>query len=117
MMLLHSSRRQESTCKVHGLQEHTCLVCEYKEETAAPLAEHSFGDWSIYKEPTLEEEGIERNYCTVCGAYEDLQPEANFYYAINMLTLFMKMIKYILMTVTPLPSLLTKSLVIKKELL
>ena len=48
-----------------------CSGCSGTDQREIPiLDEHTFGDWNIFKEPTVESEGEEKRVCGVCGKDE-----------------------------------------------
>ena len=72
------------TCTEAGNSEYwTCSVCGkyFSDENGTTEIEkdsciisatgHSFGDWTVTKEPTCTEEGEQMRVCTVCGAVEE----------------------------------------------
>ena len=60
-----------STCKVAGMEYDICTECgETLNEKTLPLAAHKWSDWTVVKEPTATEEGVEKRTCSVCGDSE-----------------------------------------------
>ena len=60
-----------STCKVAGMEYDICTECgETLNEKTLPLAAHKWNDWTVEKEPTATEEGIEKRTCSACGDSE-----------------------------------------------
>lgn len=60
-----------STCKVAGMEYDICTECgETLNEKTLPLAAHKWSDWTVVKQPTATEEGIEKRTCSVCGDSE-----------------------------------------------
>ena len=60
-----------STCKVAGMEYDICTECgETLNEKTLPLAAHKWSDWTVVKEPTATDEGIEKRTCSVCGKDE-----------------------------------------------
>ena len=71
------------TCTEAGHSAYyTCESCgrQFADEAGAleitmipslPAKGHSFGDWTVTKPATAEEEGVETRVCAVCGAAED----------------------------------------------
>lgn len=57
-----------STCTVCGVSYDVCTKCsETFNYTVLPLAEHTFGEYKITKQPTYTQEGEREAICTVCG--------------------------------------------------
>lgn len=57
-----------STCTVCGVSYDVCTKCsETFNYTVLPLAEHTFGEYTITKQPTYTQEGEREAICTVCG--------------------------------------------------
>ncbi len=83
----HSLTKTEAkapTCTEDGNSEYwTCSVCGkfFSDEDGTTEIEkdswiieakgHSFGDWTVTKEPTCTEAGKQMRVCTVCGAVEE----------------------------------------------
>lgn len=60
-----------STCKVAGMEYDICTECgETLNEKTLPLAAHKWSNWTVVKEPTATEEGVEKRTCSVCGDSE-----------------------------------------------
>ena len=60
------------TCGEQGMELDTCSVCgESKVGQAIPATgEHTFGEWNVTTEPTVEAEGEKTRTCSVCGQEE-----------------------------------------------
>jgi hypothetical protein len=60
------------TCGEQGMELDTCSVCgESKVGQAIPATgEHTFGEWNVTTEPTVEAEGEKTRICSVCGQEE-----------------------------------------------
>lgn len=57
-----------STCTVCGVSYDVCTKCsETFNYTVLPLAEHTFGEFTVTKQPTYTQEGEREAICTVCG--------------------------------------------------
>lgn len=59
---------KEATCTVNGEELYVCEFCGY-EEIKITTKDHVFGEWTIIKQPTISEEGVETRSCT-CGKVE-----------------------------------------------
>ena len=58
----------ESTCKVAGMEYDLCTVCgETANTTNLPLADHSWNEGDITKQPDCGNTGIKTYTCSVCG--------------------------------------------------
>ena len=81
---LTKTEAKEPTCTEDGNSEYwTCSVCGkfFSDEDGTTEIEkdswiieakgHSFGDWTVTKEPTCTEAGKQMRVCTVCGAVEE----------------------------------------------
>lgn len=58
-----------ATCSSDGYTIYACSMCgdfEYRDHT--DKLSHTPGTWTVTKDPTREEEGERRTYCTTCGA-------------------------------------------------
>lgn len=61
---------QNPTCEEEGWKEYvSCSRCDYTTYESVPATGHTFGDWTISKAPTCEEEGSEERICH-CGEKE-----------------------------------------------
>ena len=63
----------DATCTEPGLSKGAkCSICERAmiKQTELPANGHSFGDWTVSKEATVEEEGEEKRVCSDCGEEE-----------------------------------------------
>ena len=81
---LTKTEAKDPTCTEDGNSEYwTCSVCGkfFSDEDGTTEIEkdswiieakgHSFGDWTVTKEPTCTEAGKQMRVCTVCGAVEE----------------------------------------------
>ena len=77
---LKDVKESASSCKEQGLKAHkVCERCSAlftsdaeptpcaREDLLLPLAEHSYGDWTVSKQPTCTEGGEKQKVCAVCG--------------------------------------------------
>lgn len=56
------------TCIATGLENVVCVDCEnILEVRGIPSLGHSFGEYSVAREPILGDSGVEIRYCTRCG--------------------------------------------------
>lgn len=72
--------REEPTCQKNGMEGHyfcdVCdkyfdINCEEIEDIVIPATgEHSFGTWTVTREPTCKEEGVRERRCTGCDTPE-----------------------------------------------
>ena len=61
----------EPSCSAGGYTEYTCECGDkYQAEKTSALA-HAWNPWTIEKEPTVKEEGIQKRICTNCHATEE----------------------------------------------
>ena len=63
----------EPTCTETGLSEGAkCSICERAmiKQTELPATGHSYGEWTVTKEATVEAEGEEKRVCSGCGDEE-----------------------------------------------
>lgn len=59
-----------ATCTQKGCDEYeTCSRCNYSTYTEIPPLGHDYGEWTVTKQPTLEECGEERRVCSRNGAH------------------------------------------------
>ena len=67
----------EATCVEPGFTTYTCNLCgdTYVDDYTA-LTDHSYGQWSVEKEPTCTAEGREICACTYCGEKQSRTVEA-----------------------------------------
>jgi hypothetical protein len=59
-----------ATCAQEGLTEgKKCSVCDeiLTAQSAVPMVEHQYGEWSTVKEATYTEAGAQEKVCSVCG--------------------------------------------------
>ncbi len=81
---LTKTEAKEPTCTEDGNSAYwTCSVCGKffsdengeneiaKDSWVIEAKGHSFGDWTVTKEPTCTEDGTQERVCTVCGAVEE----------------------------------------------
>jgi len=83
---------KEPTCHTLGTKQHVCSVCGYTQSDSVPKLDehvytdtcdpscnvcgeprdvnHSYGEWTITKEPTCAQNGIKQHVCSVCGTTE-----------------------------------------------
>lgn len=65
------SRTISPSCTESGYTEHTCTLCgAVFRDTEVPAAGHSFGAWTVSREPTPQEPGERTRSCQVCGHTE-----------------------------------------------
>ena len=62
-------KEKEPTCESEGNKTLRCSCGETKTEYKPQLG-HSFTEWEIAKDPTIENEGIQKRTCTRCGKEE-----------------------------------------------
>ena len=63
----------DSDCAKTGLTDGTkCSICNavIKSQDEIPVKEHTFGNWTLVKNPTITEEGMEERKCSVCDETE-----------------------------------------------
>ena len=64
---LVETERVEATCTKAGKITYVCECgATYTEEI--PVIDHSWGEWTMVKEPTCKDEGSKAQVCDVCGA-------------------------------------------------
>ena len=59
-----------STCTEYGQMIYRCEDCGDSYAQILPLAQHSFGAWTVIVEPTEKESGLQEHTCSVCGYTE-----------------------------------------------
>ena len=60
-----------STCNSIGYDTKMCSRCDATETFySSTLAEHSFGEWSVVKEPDENESGLKMRTCSICNLSE-----------------------------------------------
>lgn len=64
----YSSETVAPTCSEGGYTIHTCDICgdEYKDGQVSASG-HGWGEWSVYRAPTVSAEGERRRVCSRCG--------------------------------------------------
>ncbi len=64
---------EEATCDKKGMIQLDCTVenCDAHKIIGIPMESHNYGEWSITKEPTEEQEGIKTRTCTECKNVEE----------------------------------------------
>ena len=63
----------DATCTEPGLSKGAkCSICERTmiKQTELPANGHSYGEWTVTKEATVEAEGEEKRVCSACGEEE-----------------------------------------------
>lgn len=64
------------TCLEPGFELHICSRCPLEERHNEVAAlNHSFGEWEMVKEPTVEEKGLQVRKCQACEATEERELE------------------------------------------
>ncbi len=58
----------EPGCDTLGYTTVQCGQCGYTYTDHYTLYRHAFADWTVIKEPTVEETGLREGTCTLCGA-------------------------------------------------
>ncbi len=68
---------EKATCEKKGIMHMACTVedCDAYKVIEIPIESHSFGQWSVTKEPTEEEEGIKARTCAECHSVEEISIE------------------------------------------
>ncbi len=56
------------TCTEAGYTRHDCPCGDSYTDTAVPAVGHTLGEWSTVREPSVAEEGLREQVCSVCGA-------------------------------------------------
>ena len=64
------------TCNNPGLENASCVRCEYCEVREIEATGHVVGEWTIYIEAKCEENGILRRFCLNCDYFEDMSVNA-----------------------------------------
>lgn len=59
-----------ASCTEAGKDVYVCSKCNAFEERPVQATGHSFGEWTITKQATAQEEGEEERVCSACGAKE-----------------------------------------------
>ena len=63
----------KATCAAEGCESIHCSVCDAIKSgsiRAIPRTDHTYGEWTVAKEPTETERGIKERECSYCGAKE-----------------------------------------------
>jgi len=60
----------DPTCEEQGYTTHTCICGDYYVDTYVTHLGHDWGGWFVSKEPTVDEEGEEKNVCKRCTKVE-----------------------------------------------
>lgn len=63
----------EPSCSSQGYTKYTCECGHTYEDNYTDRLEHQYGDWTVSKESTDTEYGIEERICSVCGYKEEQQ--------------------------------------------
>lgn len=63
----------EPSCSSQGYTEYTCECGHTYEDNYMDWLEHKYGEWTVSKESTDTEYGIEERTCSVCGYKEEQQ--------------------------------------------
>jgi len=59
------------TCKAQGYEYDYCSSCKGSfNKVYLPTVEHSWGEWKVIVEPTMEDEGVKTRECSVCHDIE-----------------------------------------------
>lgn len=61
------SEYRKATCTVDGENRKNCQNCDYYEYETVTAIGHRWGEWTLAREPSLLETGIETSVCAVCG--------------------------------------------------
>ncbi len=61
----------EVSCTKDGITVYTCSDCGKVKTVVTPATGHAMGDWQVHREPTPENEGVERSSCANCSYYND----------------------------------------------
>lgn len=62
----------EPTCAKGGYTTHTCALCgdSYVDSETEPTGVHTYGQWQIITQPTVDASGEEKRVCSVCDNAE-----------------------------------------------
>ena len=67
----------EATCISEGYTTSTCPICgKVKTTNTVPAIAHSFGEWSVVKEPTCTESGSKSRRCSLCNQPDEVITQA-----------------------------------------
>ena len=64
----------DATCTETGLTEGSrCLICGewFVEQEETPALGHNYGDWTVVKEATEQEDGLQQRTCSACGHVDE----------------------------------------------
>lgn len=61
---------KEATCTEKGSETWGCTVCNYTEEREIAALGHTFGEWTVTKAATWDEEGLRERICVRCPVKE-----------------------------------------------
>ena len=59
-----------STCSAAGYTEYSCVCGDSYQTDETPLLAHSWGQWTVVKPATAQEEGLQKRICLNCTASE-----------------------------------------------
>lgn len=59
------------TCAEPGCTKYVCKDCGYEKIVEYVTTNHVYGEWQTYIPYTCTTQGLERRYCTTCGAFEE----------------------------------------------
>lgn len=66
---------ERTSCNESGTEVRTCALCGYKATYKVPAGEHSYGGYTVVKEPSCVEKGKEERECVICGKKESREIE------------------------------------------
>ena len=67
----YQAKTVDASCTEHGYVTYFCKVCSHSyTEKKGDATGHSWGDWKVAKEATVNSEGAEQRICSSCGQKE-----------------------------------------------
>lgn len=62
--------KKAATCAYTGEKVYTCTVCSKTKTEVIPKTAHTYGEWHVVRDATINEEGLSCRVCSVCEASE-----------------------------------------------
>lgn len=71
--VMQPDKSNSATCTENGYEFLACSRCEAVDQRQTTATGHSYGDWTVTKEPTCDKQGTKTRTCVTCN-YADNQP-------------------------------------------
>ena len=71
--VMQPDKSNSATCTENGYEFLACSRCEAVDQRQTTATGHSYGDWTVTKEPTCDKQGTKTRTCVTCN-YADDQP-------------------------------------------